>query len=218
VALAKACLAAEPEDRPRDAEVVAREVAACLERLLRASEARWYLRIAKLMLLLAAAFFVGHLAAFGLVLAGGPEALLWLAVFAPYALLFATFRTNRAEQLAARQPQRLLWSIWVGHLFAAVAVFLGCRLTAGADYVHGFLLAYPGYAALTGLAFFVMGSTYWSREYAFGLAWVALAALMPLFPPYAPLATAVLSAVCDLWIGLYLRRLAAAESLREDHA
>jgi glucan phosphoethanolaminetransferase (alkaline phosphatase superfamily) len=141
---------------------------------------------------------------------------LWLSVFAPYGLLFAAFRANRAESAAGHQQQRLLWSIWVGHLFASVAVFLGYRLTSGADYVHGFLLAYPAYAALTGLAFFVMGSTYWSREYTFGLAWVALATLMPLFPPYAPLAHAVLSAVCDVWIGLHLRRLAAAESLRKD--
>jgi hypothetical protein len=221
VALAKACLAAEPDARPRDAGVVAQKVAAYLagvQERLRAAEARWYPRIAKLMLLLAAAFFVGHLAAFGLVRAGGPEPLLWLAVFAPYALLFAAFRANRAASPAGRQPQRLLWSIWVGHLFASVAVFLGCRLTAGADYVHGFLLAYPSYAALIGLAFFVMGSTYWSREYAFGLAWIALAALMPLFPLYAPLAVAVLSAVCDALIGLHLRRLGAAESLRKDPA
>jgi hypothetical protein len=108
---------------------------------------------------------------------------LCLSVFAPYGLLFAAFRANRAAPPAGRQPQRLLWSIWVGHLFAGVAVFLGCRLTSGADYVHGFLLAYPGYAALTGLAFFVMGSTYWSREYAFGLAWLALATLMPSVEP-----------------------------------
>ena len=63
-----------------------------------------------------------------------------------------------------------------------------------------------------------MGSTYWSREYAFGLAWVALAALMPLFPPYAPLAAAGLIAACDVWIGLHPRRLDAAESLRKDPA
>jgi hypothetical protein len=195
------------------------ELAAALRAELdRPNEARWYSSIANLMLLLAGVFFAGHLAAFLLARAGGPEPLLWLSVFAPYGLLFATFRANRAAPAAGRQPQRLLWSIWVGHLLAGVAVFLGCRLTSGADYVHGFLLAYPGYVAVTGLAFFVMGSTYWSREYAFGLAWVALAALMPLFPPYAPLAVAGLSAVCDVWIGLHLRRLDAAESLRRDHA
>jgi serine/threonine-protein kinase len=209
------CLRKSPAERYASGVELADALRAELDRPNKADD---WVSIANRMLLLAAVFFAGHLAAFLLARAGGPEPLLWLSVFAPYGLLFAAFRANRAAPPAGRQPQRLLWSIWVGHLFAGVAVFLGCRLTSGADYVHGFLLAYPGYAALTGLAFFVMGSTYWSREYAFGLAWVALAALMPLFLPYAPLAHAGLSAVCDVLIGLYLRRLDAAGPLREYRA
>jgi hypothetical protein len=209
------CLRKSPAQRHASGVELAAALRAELDRPNKADD---WVSIAPLMLLLAAVFSGGHLAVFLLAHFRSPEPLLWLSVFAPYGLLFATFRANRAAPSAGRQPQRLLWSIWVGHLFAGVAVFLGCRLTAGADYVHGFLLAYPGYAALTGLAFFVMGSTYWAREYAFGLAWVALAALMPLFPPYAPLAMAGLSAVCDVWIGLHLRRLDAAEPLRKDRA
>jgi serine/threonine-protein kinase len=208
------CLRKAPAERYASAAELAAALRAYLER---PDEARAWTSIGHLMFLLAAVVSAGHLAAFLLARAGGPEPLLWLSVFAPYALLFATFRANRSPPGSGGQP-RLLWSIWVGHLLACAAVFVGCRLTAGADYVHGFLLAYPGYAALTGLAFFVMGSTYWSWEYAFGLAWIALAALMPLAPPYAPLAAAGLNALCNVLIGLEMRRLGAVASPRKDRS
>jgi hypothetical protein len=207
------CLRKSPGDRYASGAELAAELRAYLEPKAIDSSP-----IATLVLLLAAVFAGRHLAVFLLIHTGGPEWLLWLSVFAAYPLGFAALRANRDAPTVARQPQRLLWSIWGGQMLAVAAIFLSCRLTAGADYAAGFLLAYPGYAALTGLAIFVKGSTYWSWEYAFGLAWIALAALMALAPPYAPLAAAGLSAASHVTDGLHLRRLRleAAQSPRRD--
>jgi serine/threonine-protein kinase len=200
--------------RPKERYGSAAELAAALRAYLdRPDEARGWSSIGNLMFLLAVVVPGGDLAAFLVARAGGPEPLLWLSVFGPYVPLFAVFRANRASRLPGRQPRRLLWSIWVGHLLAYLAVTVACRVTAGPDYARAFLLAYQDNAALTGLAFFVMGSTYWTRYYAFGLAWFALAALMPLEPAYGPLGAAVLHAVCIVLIGLHLRRLEAAGSV-----
>jgi hypothetical protein len=208
------CLRKSPAERYASGAELAAALRSYLELPNKASDLT---SIAPLMMLLGVVFAGRHLAVFLLLRASGPEWLLWLSIFAPYLLLFAAFRANRAAPTVARQPQRLLWSTWVGHLLASAAVFLGCRLTAGADYAAGFLLAYPGYAALTGLATFVGGSTYWSWQYALGLAWIALAALLPLAPTYAPLAVAGLGAAGYVMIGLYLWRLQAVESPRRDH-
>jgi serine/threonine-protein kinase len=209
------CLRKAPAERYASGAELA---AALHEYLEEAHEARWWSSIAPLLLLLATAHAGAHLAVFLLLRAGGPEWLLWLSIFAPYPLFFVALRANRDAPAVARQPRRLLWSIWVGQSLAGAAVFLGYRLTAGADYAAGFLLAYPGYAALQGLALFVMGSTYWSWEYALGLAWITLAALMPLALPYAPLAEAGFGAACYVIIGLHLRRLhlEATKSPRRD--
>ena len=68
---------------------------------------------------------------------------------------------------------------------------------------------YVPWSLLSGLAFFVMGGSYWGRCYAFGLAFFALAALLPWRLAWAPLLFGALWTVALLSLGLYLRRLAA---------
>jgi hypothetical protein len=62
----------------------------------------------------------------------------------------------------------------------------------------------------SGLAFFIMGSNYWGRCYAFGLAFWALAALMPMHLEWAPLEFGLLWSVTLTLVGLHLRRLGRA--------
>src|SRR5438067_254604 len=62
-------------------------------------------------------------------------------------------------------------------------------------------------ALLTGMAFFVLGSSHWGWFYAFGLAFFALSLVMPLRLEWATLEFGLLWAAALLVIGLQLRRL-----------
>ena len=65
----------------------------------------------------------------------------------------------------------------------------------------------PIWAVLSGLAYFVMGSNYWGRCYAYGVAFFAIALLMPLHLKWASLEFGGLWALCLIDLGLRLRRL-----------
>jgi hypothetical protein len=67
------------------------------------------------------------------------------------------------------------------------------------------LLPYPFLALASGLAFFIMGSNYWGRCYAMGLAFFLLAALMPLRLDWAPLAFGLMWSCMLVALGLHLR-------------
>jgi serine/threonine-protein kinase len=162
------------------------------------------------MLLFAGLLLVMGLAQSWLIAAGSPEPLLWLSVFGPYAALFAVFQHSQARRLLpGNAAERHLWSIWTGHLLAAAAAAAALRQVSGPGSGQAVLAFFPVYAALTGLALFVMGSIYWGRHYAFGMAYFALAALMPLRLEWAPLGYGLLSAACAVVIGLRLLRLRA---------
>jgi hypothetical protein len=79
------------------------------------------------------------------------------------------------------------------------------------DYRAAFLAAYPAIAALTGLAFVVMGSVFWGGQYVLGAVWLFLAAAMPAAPAYGPLAYAILLGGSTLVMGVQIRKMAAAD-------
>jgi serine/threonine protein kinase len=112
--------------------------------------------------------------------------------------------------------ERQLWAIWIGYLIAyAISVLIFSELAS-----HGLsgpakswvkLLRYPSSSVLSGMAFFVMGSSYWGRCYAVGAAFFVLAAVMPFHLEWAPLEFGLLWSVTLLAIGLRLRRLSEAD-------
>jgi hypothetical protein len=71
----------------------------------------------------------------------------------------------------------------------------------------GELIFYPTSAILSGLAFFIMGSNYWGRCYAVGLAFMGLALVMPLRLAWAPVEFGLAWCVALVSFGLHLRRL-----------
>jgi hypothetical protein len=228
------CLAKAPADRYASAAELADDLGRYLaseppsarsptlwEWILRAVSAQRevpaFTALGSLLLLLAALCFAGPLAAFFLLLQRGPEALVWLALFAPYLGLFGMLRFNGAAVALPTSPaQRQIWAIWIGHLLASATLFAASRI-AQPDYVEAFLAAHPARAALYGLAFFVMGSRFWGRDYVFGLAWMLLALVMPLAPIWAPLETGILNGLCVLIIARDMRRQ-QRESARSDEA
>jgi tRNA A-37 threonylcarbamoyl transferase component Bud32 len=144
-----------------------------------------------------------HLAVALLLWAGGPELLVWAALFGWYVPLFGSFLANQVR----RGAERLLWAIWLGHAAAFAAVCLGNRLTVvPGDWPAAVRASYPALAALSGMALLAMGSTFWTRHYLFGAAWLLTAVVMPLTPEWAPLEAAVVGGGITLLISLYLRR------------
>jgi hypothetical protein len=125
------------------------------------------------------------------------------------ALMGVVFWRYRGRHVLPRsQAERQLWSIWIGYLLACGVFGAVSFLTYGAEKMYASLsLLYPCWALLAGLAFFVMGSSYWGRCYAVGVAFFALSLIMPLWPEWAPLELGVLWALTLGGIGMRLRRL-----------
>jgi serine/threonine protein kinase len=127
------------------------------------------------------------------------------------------FWKNRRRQLLPGTPaERELWSIWIGYLLAYVVSHLAIGalmtrdlITEGPEAPARWqeLIFYPFSAIASGLAFFIMGSNYWGRLYAIGLAFFGLAALMPFHMEWAPLEFGTLWGVALLLLGLHLRKL-----------
>jgi serine/threonine-protein kinase len=122
-------------------------------------------------------------------------------------LAYGRFGPRRAGPASAAEQR--LWAVWVGYL-------IGCGLLL----LHTFLMpgfgepplcwgTYPASALLTGLAFFVLGGSHWGWFYAFGLAFFALSAVMPLRLEWSPLEFGVLWTAALLVVGAHLRRLGA---------
>jgi hypothetical protein len=123
---------------------------------------------------------------------------------------------RRRDPRPATPAEHQAWSIWVGYLVANITSTLATRLliksgvlAAGRADVPGWeeVVHYPFVAILSGLAFFVMGSNYWGRYYAIGLAFFALSLLMLLRLEWSPLAYGLLWALCLVAVARHLRRL-----------
>jgi hypothetical protein len=119
-------------------------------------------------------------------------------------LVFWRFRYKRL--LPASAAERLLWSIWIGYLTACTLLSMSHRLMQGwAPALE--LSFYPPWTFLAGLGFFVMGSSYWGRCYALGVAFFLTGALMPLKPEWGPLVFGTLWLVVLVAVGVRLRYL-----------
>jgi serine/threonine protein kinase len=115
-------------------------------------------------------------------------------------------RTARAGPVSASEQQ--MWSIWIGYASTCMLLGLTGRLMNGLA-IEWELTLYPSLAAVTGLIFFIMGSNYWGRCYAFGVAFFGLALLMSWRTDLAPLAFGALWAGSLVAIGRHLQRLGA---------
>jgi serine/threonine-protein kinase len=111
--------------------------------------------------------------------------------------------------------ERMLWSVWVGYVITLWAMGLAHWIDVGGWVAAQEYQLYPPIAAATGLAFFVLGCSYWGWCYALGLAFHALALLMALDLRWAPLEFGALWAAALVIVGIRLRRLGTAEQPAE---
>jgi hypothetical protein len=103
-----------------------------------------------------------------------------------------------------------MWSVWIGYVLTLYVVGFAHWILAGGWVAGQEFKLYPPMAAVTGLAFFILGCSYWGWCYAFGLAFHALALLMTLDLRWSPLEFGAFWAVALVIIGMRLRRLEAA--------
>jgi serine/threonine-protein kinase len=134
----------------------------------------------------------------------------WL--FLIHALQFAVmgvmFWRNRDKGLwPTSTAERQMWSLWGGFLVACYVTGSVSRLMATPGHPHDELTLYPHFATLSGLAFVVLGSSYWGGCYLLGLAFFGLALVMPSHLPWAPLEFGAFWTAALVATGLRLRRL-----------
>jgi hypothetical protein len=105
-----------------------------------------------------------------------------------------------------------LWAVWGGYLVACFTLGLSTRVVFGIHAAGVELQMYPGFAAVTALAFFALAPNFWGYCTAIGLAFVALAFVMTVNLLWAPLEFGTLWALVLILIGTRLRRLAKADT------
>jgi Protein kinase domain len=126
-----------------------------------------------------------------------------------FGLIYWRYRPSGV--LPARGVERLLWSTWVGYIASGFILAIAYRLAAGWTTAIELKL-YPLMAALTGMAFVVLGSSYWGLCYAFGLAFYGLALLMHIDLRWSPIEFGFAWSAVLIIIGNRLRNLATGSS------
>jgi len=121
--------------------------------------------------------------------------------------LVAWFRGGRLLPQGAAERQ--LWAVWGGYLLGCFTYGLAARAVVGSD-TPALFTFYPGFAALTGLAFVSLAPTIWGYCAVIGVGYFVLAALMPLAIGWAPLAFGLAWGAVLVGLGVRLRRLGRA--------
>jgi hypothetical protein len=218
------CLRKRPADRYRSAEVLAEDLERylggepiqarslnLLDQLTRAlGRSQFDVEFGPygtLLLCFAAIVFGMHVAKHFLIVTRRPIPVILLAHFLQFALMLLCLWWYRPKGLLpTTTPERQLWSVWVGYILACLLI----PLVSGGLFSRERLydgVVYPYYAVVTGMAFFVLGSSYWGRCYAISAAFFALGALLPLDLRWGTLAFGTLWGITLVAIGLRLRRL-----------
>jgi hypothetical protein len=146
---------------------------------------------------------------------GQPILLLPLTQWTRVLLFGLVFWLSRpTDLLPTSTAGRLMWSIWIGYLGSCAVLGVSYRLVVGPA-VEVEVNLYPSLAGLTGMAFIILGSSYWGWCYAFGLAFWGLAFLMTADLRWAPLEFGALWAIVLTLIGLRLHRVGSQEPRKE---
>ena len=126
--------------------------------------------------------------------------------------LLALSHYRREGLLPQNDSERLLWSIWTGYVLACAADSTAFQCANGWS-IDNACKDFPHLFALTGLAFFAMGSVYWGWFYLFGLVFWITGFVMHQFLLYAQPVFGVVWTIALIAIGLLLRRLSLHTSI-----
>jgi serine/threonine protein kinase len=99
-----------------------------------------------------------------------------------------------------------LWATRLGHFAGMWLVPLVCWELLGPDDGRWALASYPLWALLTGLMFFALGGAFWGRLYLAGVAFFAVAVVMPMRLEWAPVELGLALSGLVVSATLHLRR------------
>jgi serine/threonine protein kinase len=170
-----------------------------------------------MIMVIAVIVLVGHSLVFLLYQTGQSATVIFWMKVAQFTAIGYVFWLNRGSRILPTTPaERLLWTIWIGYVTAwfvslgAMRSLLQLQIIVPnpeGPHLAGDLALYPFAAVISGLAFFIMGSNYWGRLYAFGTGFFLLAVSMPLYIEWAPLVFGVWWAITLAATAFHLRSL-----------
>jgi serine/threonine protein kinase len=162
---------------------------------------------ASLLYWFAAIVLVMHVIKHVQIVLGQPIWAVAASQIAQFGLMGVVFwRYRKQGVLPTNTAERQMWSVWVGYLICCFLIALACRVMFGGARLYEGVL-YPFYAITAGMAFFVLGSSYWGRCYAVGVAFFALSGVMLLRLEWATLEFGVMWTLVLVAIGRRLSRL-----------
>jgi serine/threonine protein kinase len=104
-------------------------------------------------------------------------------------------------------PARQLWAVWLGYMAGSFVLVTVTYLMTPSGKEFNELAVYPPMAVLAGLAFIVLGSSYWGYCYAIGAMFLVLALGMPAALMLAPLVFGLAWAASLSTLAAHLSRL-----------
>jgi hypothetical protein len=128
------------------------------------------------------------------------EPWIWLAIFAGYVPLFATFAASQQLHRSSESARRELWSIWSGHAVGSLACFISLRVLFHPDFVRVLEVFYPCWAVISSVALFAKSGNFWPAYRWIGGAWSAIAVLLAFIPTVSPIAFGVFAALTCITI------------------
>jgi hypothetical protein len=150
------------------------------------------------------------------VLHQGPEWVVAAITVLQFVLLFLVFWRWRSSGLMPRTTaERQLWSVWVGYVTTCSLIGVSTRVMHGPEAIVSGQM-YPYFGVVGGLAFFVLGSSYWGGFYAISLAFFALGLGLAWAPQWGALAFGGLWVVTLVVVGSRLRRLGREKEMQEE--
>ena len=137
------------------------------------------------------------------------EPLAWVLAFGSLPLIFAILKTDDSTGWLPGTPaERILWSIWIGVIFAHFVLAIAMRISHG--YVAGFHQTYALMPFVTGLAYFIQGGSFWKQNLMWGALWVMLGLVIVTLvaQPWSPLVYIAFSCACTTHLLIAQMRLA----------
>ena len=129
-----------------------------------------------------------------------------MAQFVGMGIVFLCYRPRhwQAQTVAERQ----MWAVWIGYILSCFFISGVTYLQLGTEQLYE-RADYPYFAVAAGMAYFIIGSSYWGRCYAFGIAFWLLAGTMMLDNKrWAILEYGTLWTIALASIGYHLHRIA----------
>jgi hypothetical protein len=152
-------------------------------------------------------------------LIAGRQAVAWIVgvQVVQFALLILVVgRWRRSGSLVPRTTaERQLWSVWISYVVTCALMGLCTHWLYGEEALYEGKL-YPYYALVGGMAFFVLGSSYWGRCYAISMAFLVLGLVLAWFPGWGALGFGGVWVMALVTLGTHLRGLGLEKGEQEE--